>query len=151
MLSYLKLVLNKESINQKIKNSMKKIKLPKEDRNAWLEALRSGEYKQGKNRLHGNDGYCCLGVICKLKGIDEDEMGDIGYPNGLPLIHRDKLPEVITMDWSSSFKEIFRSRPEDEITPGYEEFMTYLGLLNDDFDMSFEEIADEIELLTEGV
>jgi hypothetical protein len=32
-----------------------------------LAALRSGEHKQGKRRLHGEDDrLCCLGVVCKL-------------------------------------------------------------------------------------
>ena len=130
---------------------MKKIKLPKKDRDAWLKALRSGEYKQGKLRLHQSGKYCCLGVICKLKGITEEQMGGKGYPDGLPFEYREKLPEVITTPWNASFKRIFQLNPEDEISPGYEEFITYLALLNDDFDMSFEEIADEIELLTVGV
>lgn len=36
----------------------------------WVEALRSGEFKQGQGRLHNteNDSYCCLGVLCKLSG-----------------------------------------------------------------------------------
>ena len=36
----------------------------------WLEALRSGEYKQGQCRLRteikGSSFYCCLGVLCDL-------------------------------------------------------------------------------------
>lgn len=36
----------------------------------WLEALRSGEYKQGKGALVEVKGderfYCCLGVLCDL-------------------------------------------------------------------------------------
>lgn len=32
----------------------------------WLNALRSGEYKQGKGTLRANDSYCCLGVLCDL-------------------------------------------------------------------------------------
>lgn len=38
----------------------------------WIEALRSGEFVQGKMRLHtidpvtGQHKYCCLGVLCKL-------------------------------------------------------------------------------------
>jgi hypothetical protein len=38
----------------------------------WIDALRSGKYKQGKSELHNSDTneYCCLGVlneICELK------------------------------------------------------------------------------------
>lgn len=32
----------------------------------WLEALRSGEYKQGQSALRENDRFCCLGVLCNL-------------------------------------------------------------------------------------
>jgi hypothetical protein len=37
----------------------------------WVKALRSGEYKQGKEWLHqkndrGQDRFCCLGVLCDL-------------------------------------------------------------------------------------
>ena len=33
----------------------------------WIEALLSGEYKQGKGALRNSkDEYCCLGVLCDL-------------------------------------------------------------------------------------
>ncbi len=33
----------------------------------WIEALRSGNYKQGFGQLKNNkDEYCCLGVACEL-------------------------------------------------------------------------------------
>lgn len=33
----------------------------------WVEALRSGEYKQCRGALHKpGDGFCCLGVLCDL-------------------------------------------------------------------------------------
>ena len=36
----------------------------------WIKALRSGNYAQGKTRLHSESGgkhtYCCLGVLCEL-------------------------------------------------------------------------------------
>lgn len=32
----------------------------------WIEALRSGKYKQSQDALHDSDGYCCLGVACDL-------------------------------------------------------------------------------------
>lgn len=34
---------------------------------SWLRALRSGEYQQGRDFLHQQDGsFCCLGVLCNL-------------------------------------------------------------------------------------
>ena len=32
----------------------------------WIEALRSGRFKQGKNALKTNDKHCCLGVLCEV-------------------------------------------------------------------------------------
>lgn len=35
----------------------------------WIEALRSGKYKQGIRALKPTrDTYCCLGVLCKVMG-----------------------------------------------------------------------------------
>jgi hypothetical protein len=47
----------------------------------WLEALESGKYKQGKVLL-GNeaDGYCCLGVLCVVAGVEYDERFQAGLP-----------------------------------------------------------------------
>lgn len=37
----------------------------------WVEALRSGKYKQGKKRLRfRGDTYCCLGVLCDVMGAE---------------------------------------------------------------------------------
>lgn len=62
----------------------------------WLEALRSGEYVQGKGALKAHDNkdrYCCMGVLCDVAFPDEwsepistpDEMifsfrNSTGYP-----------------------------------------------------------------------
>lgn len=36
----------------------------------WVEALRSGDYKQGKGALRDiNGNYCCLGVACEISGV----------------------------------------------------------------------------------
>lgn len=47
----------------------------KEVKKLWIDALTSGEYKQGKEALRNtSDEYCCLGVLCdiyaKVKGED---------------------------------------------------------------------------------
>jgi hypothetical protein len=33
---------------------------------AWVAALRSGDYKQTKYELQDKDGFCCLGVLCDV-------------------------------------------------------------------------------------
>ena len=32
----------------------------------WINALRSGEYRQGTGALKNSDAFCCLGVLCDL-------------------------------------------------------------------------------------
>ncbi len=36
----------------------------------WLEALRSGEYKQCQSTLTDGIGFCCLGVLANISEID---------------------------------------------------------------------------------
>ena len=38
----------------------------KEWRRKWVEALRSGEYRQTTGVLRDRDGFCCLGVLCDI-------------------------------------------------------------------------------------
>jgi len=65
---------------------MKEYQLPKEFATKWVEALRSGEYKQGKSQLKSKKGYCCLGVACKMEGqriFKDKEWIDPELSNGL--------------------------------------------------------------------
>lgn len=41
----------------------------------WVEALRSGQYKQGRGFLKRNNAYCCLGVLCELHRQDFPNKG----------------------------------------------------------------------------
>lgn len=43
-----------------------KTRIPKDKIQQWINALRSGEYKQGSGGLQSEEGYCCLGVACDL-------------------------------------------------------------------------------------
>lgn len=38
----------------------------------WVEALRSGHFKQGKGSMHWahKNTYCCLGVLCKINNLN---------------------------------------------------------------------------------
>ena len=59
--------------------AMNNIKLTKKVKKKWLEALRSGKYKQGKNELikatNGGFSYCCLGVLQAITGLKVDNCG----------------------------------------------------------------------------
>lgn len=38
----------------------------------WIDALRSGNYEQGSEKLRSVSGYCCLGVLCDLYAQEHD-------------------------------------------------------------------------------
>lgn len=43
----------------------------KANRKLWVEALRSGKYKQVRGGLGNKDGHCCLGVLCEVMGVEK--------------------------------------------------------------------------------
>jgi len=46
----------------------------------WIEALRSGRYKQGRWALRTkSDDFCCLGVLCDISGVGEWEENGLCY------------------------------------------------------------------------
>ena len=40
--------------------------MKKDIRDHWVQALRSGDYKQSQWKLRDGDTFCCLGVLCDL-------------------------------------------------------------------------------------
>lgn len=49
-----------------------------EDKKKWVEALRSGDYKQGVHALRDyDDKYCCLGVACEIFGMKAKKNSDL--------------------------------------------------------------------------
>ncbi len=47
---------------------------PEQARALWVQALRSGDYKQTTGSLHDEHGYCCLGVACV---VYQEHVGDL--------------------------------------------------------------------------
>lgn len=69
----------------------------------WIEALRSGDYRQGKNALLDADGdYCCLGVLAAIQGAAvegiqdsvELELDGVDYGAGLTMEQRNVLADM---------------------------------------------------------
>ena len=54
--------------------------MKQEIKEKWVSALRSGEYKQGKEGLRIYNEFCCLGVLCDLY-IKETGVGFWGAPS----------------------------------------------------------------------
>jgi hypothetical protein len=107
--------------------------LPKEIKQKWLDALRSGHYAKGCGQLEDNGTYCCLGVLqhcwdgkCEHTSIPTDTWAK---SKGLNPTEKDC--------WSPTV--IFKN--------------SSMGLweLNDVKRLSFTAIADIIEAQCEGV
>jgi hypothetical protein len=115
----------------------------------WVEALRSGQYEQGKGNLNKNGKFCCLGVLCELleleKGFDESGEGKTIYilPSG------QESGTWLPGDLGNSFKL-------NEDSPSWLRWQGYLANLNDgrppssygepgEEPKTFQEIADVIE------
>jgi hypothetical protein len=68
-------------------------------RNRWVEALRSGHYKQARYFLRADGAYCALGVLCfSLEDTDSYiELGDLrGTIAGLNDDIGMSFPEIAT-------------------------------------------------------
>lgn len=54
-------------------------------RERWVNELKSGDYDQDTSYLKTDDGYCCLGVLCDIEGVEwseETKGGERGYMFG---------------------------------------------------------------------
>lgn len=104
----------------------------------WVAALRSGKYTQGKGRLKTvtakGPTYCCLGVLCSIRGYEEGEASFLNE-DGCLVFHCD---EALLMELFSCNAEAAGA------------ISATLADLNDE-GASFEVIARAIERLGEGL
>lgn len=92
----------------------------------WAEALRSGKYNQGKQCLRLGEKYCCLGVLADV--MDPDGW-DSGEKPDMPRRHR----SMDDIDYIS--RDIIPIRDQD-----------VFSRMNDNLNMSFKQIAEEVEV-----
>ncbi len=127
--------------------------MKKEIAEKWVEALRSGRYKQTKKRLHKDDGYCCLGVLCELSGLSQwaegerDGYGAMTYHyNTIDPVYGtqrkdESYPPPLVKEWAG-LKMVNPIVPADFVKTEYD---TTLGELNDSGEYNFDSIAAIIE------
>lgn len=117
----------------------------------WVQALRSGEYSQGRTRLNRDGLYCCLGVLCEL-AVKEGVI-----PPGLPTISNGTekvfaygeraevgLPPPEVVRWAGMKSRTGYITSMDPAVPAFINTNPSLAHLND-FGVPFSEIADAIE------
>lgn len=128
------------------------LKMDPEKKRLWVEALRSGDYQQGKEALRSrDDNYCCLGVLCELAinaghgcwDIDEED-SNFKYvsPDGNL---SDDFPSVSVMDWAGFGLAPGAKCVVDPLIKKEDGALISLSNLNDG-GSSFAEIADLIEV-----
>lgn len=104
--------------------------LPKEFKDKWIAALRSGEYKQGRTALENNGVFCCLGVACKISDVPTLE-------------YDEETGQHLEIEWIPENTSI------PNILIGASEVAEKLSVMNDgNYETpthSFAEIADYIE------
>lgn len=110
-------------------------------RKTWLDALRSGKYKQGTTYLKVDDCYCCLGVACELTGYPSEE--ELGYTSWEELGGNNRLISTMSKNIMNYYGFAFA----DGL---FKNAYTYkdhnsLANLNDTERMTFNEIADFVE------
>lgn len=117
-----------------------KIKLKPEAKEAWIKALRSGNYKQGRAILRTLDNeFCCLGVFCDINNVPAKEADVFVYNFG----DYDEPNECATEPDGVWFRDFFEG--DDVSLKDIHETIAYLIKMNDDFDYDFNQIADVIE------
>lgn len=126
---------------------------PLPGRDAWLKALRSGEFKQGQQKLtkkynNGEVFHCCLGVLCALQ--QRPIAGTSPRCNYLALVYDNDSGTL------SSSNPLFRYLQGAGTFPpgclviydsGLPKAITSLVTCNDELKLTFNQIADIIEQL----
>lgn len=117
----------------------------------FLEALRSGDYEQGRLQLRTyGDKFCCLGVLTDLAvkaGVVRWVESEHGWgvqeklPNGTEQINTTDLSDKV-MRWAGLEVETCRSGNIFTSTNYSEDNLMHF---NDENNLSFEQIADIVE------
>ena len=118
-------------------------KMNQEIKQKWITALTGGKYKQAKNFLQTEDGFCCLGVLCDLYS-EETKIPWACNPDGARtyLYAHDVLPPEVK-GWAGL--DSINPRINDTNTTNDSNIATTLAALNDDWELSFSQIADLIQ------
>lgn len=121
--------------------------ITKQEAMQWVEALRSGDYEQGRTSLKtrdddNGDRYCCLGVLAELRGVMSLRSLSVG--SSCEFRFNQPLWEGCILNSSySSLPDGWLPRRETEHEAN--DMQSYLMKLNDIDRLSFDQIADHIE------
>ncbi len=110
----------------------------KEIKARWVEALRSGNYEQGRYNLRHQNQFCCLGVLCD---VVKDEVGCNWLPaqddfSGYRFDEADEILPVVVAEYAD-----LQLSPRLKTSQGVVE----IANLNDSAEYSGVQVADLME------
>ena len=127
-------------------------RIPMPGLNAWLTALRSGNYAQGPDFLNQDGKYCCLGVLCEVqqrpKIVHPRVLGDrLSYDDSSTVLSRVN-PLYRWLGDSGAFPRMVQATLTNELSIGEKQTVAApdLTVLNDNL-IPFADIAAVIELI----
>lgn len=119
----------------------------------WVTALRSGKYEQVAGELRApvsarepqHYGYCCLGVLCELHRQELDDPADgqwgTNRSDNATYMGTDSVLPTAVRDWAG----LTVSNPMLEFPAKSGTVQAQVTEANDDWSLTFAEIADAIE------
>lgn len=121
--------------------------MKKEVADLWVKALRSGQYRQTKSVLDDGNGYCCLGVLCRISGIaktaEDDADGEMNR------VYGESLGEQLAVkEWAGMHDDVGEFTPDDfgeSRVLGFKDLASMNDGRNGQKPMTFAQIADVIE------
>jgi hypothetical protein len=132
-----------------------KTKMNPEVKQKWIDALRSGKYEQGSEKLRSVSGYCCLGVLCDLYAQEHDTQWEFrGYEetNLQPMDYwyyegeSEFLPESV-MDWAGLESNNPKVRVDVEDNPDNDNcfYLDHIANVNDSCYYTFDDLSNLIK------
>jgi hypothetical protein len=97
----------------------------------WVEALRSGEYEQGRDDLRTEDGsYCCLGVLCDLHSKESGQLWqDAIYRTGFSYLDSSTYSPYEVNQWAGlKAKESLKLAEMNDAGAPFDEIADYIEM-----------------------
>jgi hypothetical protein len=132
----------------------RRVKMLTENQQKWVEALRSGKFKQGIGQLEqvddeGNSFYCCLGVACVIaeeNGVEVETFD--GHLEGQDLSSHPAVMEWLELSQESGLYQKDNTDTDYYLTEDNDGANSTRGLV---LPKNFEQIADIIESEPRGL
>ena len=127
------------------------IRMKKQDKEAWLKALREETYPRGKGRLKDeNGGYCCIGVLQMALDGKVETWSAGGSACGMPTPRWWETKGITALGTCADVSQGLVALTPQPYKEGEMEFdLDYIPQVNDKTNLTFPEIADLLDPIIE--